>query len=234
MSGDSRTAQAGQGTDPAKSGDRGIHRKENKPMGKDSVQIVDERTQETHEFPLFKGALRAMDLRKIKTGPDDFGMMTYDPAFMNTAVLPERDHVSSMATREFSAIAATRSNSSAEQLHLSGGRLPDSLRRTADRKQLKDWVSTDHASHDDSRNHQEVPGGLPPRRPSHGHVHQHGGGALHGLPGCTQRPRPRSAAIADLSADRQSAHHRRLCLPPQPGLTRTSIRTTSSATPRIS
>ena len=26
-----------------------------------------------------------MDLRKIKTGPDDFGLMTYDPAFMNTA-----------------------------------------------------------------------------------------------------------------------------------------------------
>ena len=26
-----------------------------------------------------------MDLRQIKTGPDDFGLMTYDPAFMNTA-----------------------------------------------------------------------------------------------------------------------------------------------------
>ncbi len=32
-----------------------------------------------------KGTIRAMDLRKIKTGPDDFGLMTYDPAFMNTA-----------------------------------------------------------------------------------------------------------------------------------------------------
>ncbi len=31
------------------------------------------------------GTIRAMDLRKIKTGPDDFGLMTYDPAFMNTA-----------------------------------------------------------------------------------------------------------------------------------------------------
>ena len=31
------------------------------------------------------GTIRAMDLRQIKNGPDDFGLMTYDPAFMNTA-----------------------------------------------------------------------------------------------------------------------------------------------------
>src|SRR5262249_43563874 len=31
------------------------------------------------------GTIRAMDLRQIKAGPDDFGLMTYDPAFMNTA-----------------------------------------------------------------------------------------------------------------------------------------------------
>jgi citrate synthase len=35
--------------------------------------------------PLFKGTLRATDLRQFKTHPEDFGMMTYDPAFMNTA-----------------------------------------------------------------------------------------------------------------------------------------------------
>ena len=54
-------------------------------MAKESVTITDNRTDKTYEIPIFKGTIRAMDLRQIKTAPDDFGMMTYDPAFMNTA-----------------------------------------------------------------------------------------------------------------------------------------------------
>jgi len=54
-------------------------------MVKDSLRIVDQRTNAEFEVPISKGTIRAMDLRQIKTGPDDFGMMTYDPAFMNTA-----------------------------------------------------------------------------------------------------------------------------------------------------
>src|SRR5579864_5760007 len=54
-------------------------------MGNEALSILDKRTNATYEVPLHKGAVRAMDLRKIKTGPDDFGLMTYDPAFMNTA-----------------------------------------------------------------------------------------------------------------------------------------------------
>jgi citrate synthase len=54
-------------------------------MAKETVTITDNRTDKTYEIPIFKGTIRAMDLRQIKTGPDDFGMMTYDPAFMNTA-----------------------------------------------------------------------------------------------------------------------------------------------------
>jgi citrate synthase len=54
-------------------------------MAKETVTITDNRTGKTYEIPVFKGTIRAMDLRQIKTGPDDFGMMTYDPAFMNTA-----------------------------------------------------------------------------------------------------------------------------------------------------
>ena len=54
-------------------------------MGNDAIRITDARTDAQYELPLFKGAVRAMELRKIKTGPDDFGMMTYDPAFLNTA-----------------------------------------------------------------------------------------------------------------------------------------------------
>src|SRR5213596_3168686 len=51
----------------------------------DTLTIVDNRTGKSYEIPVKDGTIRAMDLRQIKTGPDDFGLMTYDPAFMNTA-----------------------------------------------------------------------------------------------------------------------------------------------------
>jgi len=54
-------------------------------MGKEALSIIDQRTQVAYEVPIHDGNIRAMDLRQIKTGPDDFGLMTYDPAFMNTA-----------------------------------------------------------------------------------------------------------------------------------------------------
>jgi citrate synthase len=52
---------------------------------KDSVTITDNRTGQTYELPITEGTIRATDLRQIKVAEDDFGMMTYDPAFMNTA-----------------------------------------------------------------------------------------------------------------------------------------------------
>jgi citrate synthase len=54
-------------------------------MEKETLSLLDNRTGKSCEVPLFKGTLRAMDLRQFKTQTDDFGMMTYDPAFMNTA-----------------------------------------------------------------------------------------------------------------------------------------------------
>ncbi|OFV93052.1 MAG: citrate (Si)-synthase [Acidobacteria bacterium RIFCSPLOWO2_12_FULL_65_11] len=51
----------------------------------DTLSVVDNRTGKKYELPIQDGTIRAMDLRQIKTGPDDFGMMTYDPAFLNTA-----------------------------------------------------------------------------------------------------------------------------------------------------
>src|SRR5574341_1691626 len=54
-------------------------------MTKDTLTITDNRTGRTYEIPIFHGTIRAMDLRQIKVSDDDFGMMTYDPAFMNTA-----------------------------------------------------------------------------------------------------------------------------------------------------
>ena len=54
-------------------------------MDKEFLSILDKRTNTTYQAPLFKGTIRAMDLRQIKTSAEDFGVMTYDPAFMNTA-----------------------------------------------------------------------------------------------------------------------------------------------------
>ena len=51
----------------------------------DTLSVVDNRTGKKYELPIQDGTVRAMDLRQMKIGPDDFGLMTYDPAFMNTA-----------------------------------------------------------------------------------------------------------------------------------------------------
>ena len=50
-----------------------------------TLTITDNRTNKTYTVPVENGTIRAMDLRQIKTSSDDFGLMTYDPAFMNTA-----------------------------------------------------------------------------------------------------------------------------------------------------
>jgi len=54
-------------------------------MPQDTLTITDNRTGKNYTVPVENGTIRAMDLRQIKTGPEDFGLMTYDPAFMNTA-----------------------------------------------------------------------------------------------------------------------------------------------------
>src|SRR5438128_2616555 len=51
----------------------------------DTLTIVDNRTGKKYELPIQDGTIRAMDLRQIKAAPEDFGLMTYDPAFMGTA-----------------------------------------------------------------------------------------------------------------------------------------------------
>ncbi|HUE20167.1 MAG TPA: citrate synthase [Bryobacteraceae bacterium] len=54
-------------------------------MADDTLTITDNRTGKTYTLPLYNDAIRAIDLRQIKTGPDDFGLLSYDPAFLNTA-----------------------------------------------------------------------------------------------------------------------------------------------------
>jgi citrate synthase len=51
----------------------------------DTLTVTDNRTGSSYELPLTDGTLRATDLRQIKVDPDEFGLMSYDPAYMNTA-----------------------------------------------------------------------------------------------------------------------------------------------------
>jgi citrate synthase len=52
---------------------------------RDTLSVTDNRTGETYEVEVTDGTVRAMDFRDIKVSEDDFGLMTYDPAFTNTA-----------------------------------------------------------------------------------------------------------------------------------------------------
>jgi len=51
----------------------------------DTLRVTDSRTGRSYELPIVDGAIRAIDLRQIKTSDDDFGLLSYDPAFQNTA-----------------------------------------------------------------------------------------------------------------------------------------------------
>jgi citrate synthase len=53
--------------------------------GRDVLSVTDERTGQRYELPITDGTIKAPDLRQIKVAEDDFGLMSYDPAFLNTA-----------------------------------------------------------------------------------------------------------------------------------------------------
>ena len=62
--------------------------KQSSPAG--SLKITDTRTGKNYEIPIENESIRAMDLRQIKVKDDDFGLLAYDPAFMNTASCKSR------------------------------------------------------------------------------------------------------------------------------------------------
>src|SRR6195256_759550 len=60
-----------------------------KPEGsaspRETLTLTDNRTGKSYEIPITHGTIRAADLRQIKVDPKEFGLMSYDPAFNNTA-----------------------------------------------------------------------------------------------------------------------------------------------------
>ncbi len=59
-------------------------------MSADTLTITDNRTGRQYQIPIVNGTIRAMDLRQIKVSDGDFGLMSYDPAFTNTASCKSR------------------------------------------------------------------------------------------------------------------------------------------------
>jgi citrate synthase len=57
----------------------------NTSQPQDVLHVTDSRTGRAYQLPIVDGAIRAIDLRQIKVSNDDFGLLSYDPAFMNTA-----------------------------------------------------------------------------------------------------------------------------------------------------
>ena len=74
---------------------------------RDTLTIIDNRTGRQYEIPVKNDTIRPLDLRQIKVHESDFGMMSYDPSFSNTASCTARSRTL-MATRESCAIAVTR------------------------------------------------------------------------------------------------------------------------------
>jgi citrate synthase len=72
------TTQAQAGAPQQMSGDGSV-------AASDTLTVTDNRTGATYELPIDDRTVRAMDLRQIKTGDGDFGLMAYDPAYTNTA-----------------------------------------------------------------------------------------------------------------------------------------------------
>ncbi|HWD11564.1 MAG TPA: citrate synthase [Solirubrobacteraceae bacterium] len=80
------TDRATTATSPTEASQQAANGEEGSPAdGEGTLSVTDSRTGESYELPIRDGTVRAMDLRQIKTGEEDFGLMAYDPAFTNTA-----------------------------------------------------------------------------------------------------------------------------------------------------
>ena len=144
-------------------------------MDNETLTIIDNRTNQSYTLPISRGTIRAMDLRQIKTGPDDFGLMTYDPAFTNTAscqsAVTYLDGDKGILRYRGYPIEQLAENCTFLEVAylLLNGELPTAA-------ELERLVRRDPAPRHDPRERQEVHGGLPPRRASDGDADEHGVG----------------------------------------------------------
>ena len=184
--------------------------------GQGTLSVTDNRTGRNYEIEITDGTVRSTDFRQIKVSDDDFGLMTYDPAYMNTASCRSADHLPRRRERR-PGIPRLPDRAARRPVDLPGGRLPARPRRAADGRAARGMGRRDHDPHLRARERQGLHAGLPPRRSSDGDAAGLGRRAVDLLPGrqrdqgSVQPPHP------DDPADRQDADARRLRLPPQHG-----------------
>ena len=113
-------------------------------MTKDTLSITDNRTGKAYEIPIKNGTINAIDIRQIKTAADDFGLMSYDPAYTNTASCTSRitfidGDVGILNYRGYPIEQLAEQSNHLETAYLLVfGELPDE-------RQYQDWIRTIHA-----------------------------------------------------------------------------------------
>ena len=148
----------------------------------ETLSVTDNRTGESYDVEITDGTVKAMDFRQIKVSEDDFGLMTYDPAFTNTASVRSSVCLHRRRGRD-SRVPRLPDRAALREVHVPRGRLSPDLRRAADPGAARRVDLRDHPPHLRPREHQEVRGGLPLRRPPDGHAARHRRRALDLLSG---------------------------------------------------
>ena len=149
-------------------------------MSKDSLTITDERNGKTYESAIDLGTVRAMDLRKIKNSPDDFGLDDLRSRIHEHGFLQEQHHLY-RRRQGHPSLSRLRHRGAGRALHVSPGGIPAALWRAAECAAGEGLDLGDHAPHDAARDHQALHRWLPLRCPSDGHPGEHAGGAFDGL-----------------------------------------------------
>ena len=200
----------------------------------DTLTITDNRTGKTYEVPIEDGTIRAIELRQIKVDDDDFGLMTYDPAFMNTAscrspitfidgdkgILEYRGYPIEQLAEQSSYLEVAYLLIHGELPTQARARRVGSTRSRTTRSSTRTSRSSCRASATTRTRwgcSLASVGALSTFYPEAKQIKDHG-----------------AADDADRAADREDADARRLRLPAQPRACRTSTRTTTSATPATS
>ena len=193
--------------------DAGRRRTARPEQARDSLSVTDNRTGQTYELPITDGTIRGVDLRQIKTDDEDFGLMSYDPAFMNTASC--RSAVTYIdgdkGILEYRGYPIEQLAEQATYLEVAYllvyGELPT-------QPQLDAWIERDHDPHVRARERQGLHAGLPLRRAPDGDAARRGRRAVDLLPGRQGHPGRAEPPHPDDPPDREDADARRVLLPP--------------------
>ena len=199
-------------------------------MPKDTLTITDNRTGKTYEVPIENGCIRTpRDLRQIKVDDEDFGLMGYDPAFLNTAncrsaiTFIDGDK-GILEYRGYPIEQLAEKSTYLEVAYLlMNGELPNKtqLERSSTTVTHHTYVH---------ENMKTLHGRVPLRRAPHVHAGLDGGGAVRFYPDAKNMKDEQQPPHPDDPADREDADHRGVRATGTAWACRTSTRTTSCPT----